>query len=54
MTNPLLQHVVVAVEEQFYVFWPLLVLLGLQVWRSRRALVAMLTLLTLGSLAVCI
>jgi peptidoglycan/LPS O-acetylase OafA/YrhL len=50
--NPLLHTWSLAVEEQFYLFWPLLIALGLLVWRSRRGLIAAMALLTLVSFAV--
>jgi peptidoglycan/LPS O-acetylase OafA/YrhL len=50
-TNPLLHTWTLAVEEQFYFVWPLLIMLGLQFWRSRRALVGILSCLLLVSLA---
>jgi hypothetical protein len=39
------------VEEQFYIFWPLLVIVCLQVWRSRKSLFAVLGSLTVLSFA---
>jgi peptidoglycan/LPS O-acetylase OafA/YrhL len=50
-TNPLLHTWSLAVEEQFYFFWPLLILLGLQIWKSRRGLLWVLSGLTVISLA---
>lgn len=50
--NPLLHTWSLSVEEQFYVFWPLLIALGLLVWRSRRGLLAAMVLLTLVSFTV--
>lgn len=50
--NPLLHTWSLSVEEQFYLFWPLFIGLGLLVWRSRRAFVASMALLTLVSFAV--
>ena len=49
-SNPLLHTWSLAVEEQFYLFWPLLILLGLRVWRSMKALVTVLSGLTIISL----
>lgn len=53
-TNPLLHTWSLAVEEQFYVFWPLMIMLGLQFLRSRRALLAILAAGTALSLGVSI
>ena len=49
-SNPLLHTWSLAVEEQFYLFWPLLILLGLRVWRSMKSLVTVLSGLTIISL----
>jgi peptidoglycan/LPS O-acetylase OafA/YrhL len=49
-SNPILHTWSLAVEEQFYLFWPLLILLALQVWRSMKALVTVLSGLTIVSL----
>jgi len=49
-SNPLLHTWSLAVEEQFYLFWPLLIMLALLVWHSRRVLVGMLIGLTALSL----
>ena len=50
--NPLLHTWSLAVEEQFYLFWPLLVSLSLVWWKSMRALVIVLFLLTVFSLGI--
>ncbi|SRR6266550_541584 len=50
-TNPLVHTWSLGVEEQFYLFWPLLIVLSLQFWRSRKALVVVLSTLTVVSLA---
>jgi peptidoglycan/LPS O-acetylase OafA/YrhL len=50
--NPLLHTWSLSVEEQFYLFWPLLIASGLLVWRSRKGLIAAMALLTLVSFAV--
>jgi peptidoglycan/LPS O-acetylase OafA/YrhL len=52
--NPMLHTWSLAVEEQFYLCWPLLIMAGLQGLRSRKALVTILTSLTLISLCVSI
>ena len=49
-TNPLLHTWTLALEEQFYLAWPLLIMLALQWWRSRRALWVILAGLTVTSL----
>ena len=50
--NPLLHTWSLSVEEQFYLFWPLLIALGLLVWRSRRGLIAAMALMSIVSFAV--
>lgn len=52
--NPMLHTWSLAVEEQFYLFWPLLIMLGMQFWRSKKALVALLSGLTLISLGASV
>src|SRR6185295_14450383 len=51
-SNPLLHTWSLAVEEQFYFFWPLLVSITLVWWRSMRALTMVLFGLTALSLAI--
>ena len=50
--NPILHTWSLAVEEQFYLFWPLLLSLSLVWWKSIRALVIGLFLLTVFSLGI--
>ncbi len=42
-TNPFLHTWSLAVEEQFYLFWPLLVMMGLQLFRSKKLLLLLLS-----------
>lgn len=51
-SNPLLHTWSLAVEEQFYLFWPLLILLSVRWWRSTNALFTLLAGLTLISLGI--
>lgn len=53
-TNPLLHTWTLAVEEQFYVIWPLLIILGLQIWRSCRVLAGLLFSLVIISLSASV
>ena len=52
--NPLLHTWSLAVEEQFYFFWPLLIMLGLQPARSKKILFSLLAFLTMASLRTSI
>ena len=53
-TNPMLHTWSLGVEEQFYLFWPLLIVVGLRFLRSKRSLLALMALLTVASLAACL
>ena len=53
-TNPMLHTWSLAVEEQFYLFWPVLIMAALQFRKSRRELVVMLAALTVVSLAASV
>jgi|KBSSwiStaDraftv2_1062776.scaffolds.fasta_scaffold09640_5 peptidoglycan/LPS O-acetylase OafA/YrhL len=53
-SNPMLHTWSLGVEEQFYLFWPLLIMLGLQWLRSRKALLVGLFVLTVVSLAASV
>jgi peptidoglycan/LPS O-acetylase OafA/YrhL len=52
--NPLLHTWSLAVEEQFYLLWPCLLVMALVIWRSRSALIAMVLSLTVLSLALSV
>jgi peptidoglycan/LPS O-acetylase OafA/YrhL len=53
-SNPLLHTWSLGVEEQFYLFWPLLLILGVRIGGSARALKALLSAVVLGSFLFCV
>jgi peptidoglycan/LPS O-acetylase OafA/YrhL len=52
--NPMLHTWTLAVEEQFYLLWPVLIMLGLRHRRSERLLVCLLSIVTVISLVASI
>ena len=52
--NPLLHTWSLAVEEQYYLFWPIIMLLCLRTWRSEIGLVTILAILSAISLFVSV
>jgi peptidoglycan/LPS O-acetylase OafA/YrhL len=52
--NPFLHTWSLAVEEQFYLVWPAIILLGLRGRHSRRTLFAVMILIAAGSFGACL
>jgi len=50
--NPLLHTWSLSVEEQFYLLWPWLIMLGLLVWRAKSALLRSMAVLTIVSFGI--
>jgi peptidoglycan/LPS O-acetylase OafA/YrhL len=53
-SNPFLHTWSLGVEEQFYLFWPVLLILGLRSGKSIRPLASLLTAVTILSLGFCV
>lgn len=53
-TNPLLHTWSLAVEEQFYLLWPWLIVVGWKIGRSRRGLALLIGIFSVASFAGCI
>ncbi len=54
VSNPVLHTWTLAVEEQFYLFWPLIIMVCLQACRSKKILSSMFFTIALASFAACV